>query len=89
MYQLQATIPAPMTMLQRECSSLQPNCISRELQLISLHTESYIIPTNSKVALREKDNIEDGIGAPNRDLVIYLFLVWVLIAITLIKGKIQ
>ncbi|XP_036347943.1 sodium-dependent nutrient amino acid transporter 1-like [Rhagoletis pomonella] len=40
----------------------------------------------TKVVLREKDNIEDGIGAPSLDLVIYLFLVWVLIAVTLIKG---
>ncbi|XP_053966359.1 sodium-dependent nutrient amino acid transporter 1 isoform X1 [Anastrepha ludens] len=40
----------------------------------------------TKVVLREKDNIEDGIGAPNLDLVIYLFLVWVMIAVTLIKG---
>ncbi|XP_049308962.1 sodium-dependent nutrient amino acid transporter 1 [Bactrocera dorsalis] len=40
----------------------------------------------TKVVLREKDNIEDGIGAPNTDLVIYLFLVWVMIATTLIKG---
>ncbi|XP_036334373.1 sodium-dependent nutrient amino acid transporter 1 isoform X1 [Rhagoletis pomonella] len=40
----------------------------------------------TKVVLREKDNIEDGIGTPSLDLVIYLFLVWVLIAVTLIKG---
>lgn len=46
-------------------------------------------PSDRKVVLREKNNIEDGIGAPNWDLAIYLFLVWVMIATTLIKGKRQ
>ncbi|XP_067628133.1 sodium-dependent nutrient amino acid transporter 1 [Eurosta solidaginis] len=40
----------------------------------------------TKVVLREKDSLDDGIGLPSWDLVTYLFFVWVMIAVTLIKG---
>uniref|UniRef100_W8BIU6 Transporter n=1 Tax=Ceratitis capitata TaxID=7213 RepID=W8BIU6_CERCA len=40
----------------------------------------------TKIVLHEKENIEHGIGTPSWDLAIYLFIVWVIIVITLIKG---
>ncbi|XP_037956210.1 sodium-dependent nutrient amino acid transporter 1-like [Teleopsis dalmanni] len=40
----------------------------------------------TKTVLREKDNISDGLGELNWDLVICLLIAWILIGIILIKG---
>lgn len=50
-------------------------------------TKLIFLFSNSKIVLHEKENIEHGIGTPSWDLAIYLFIVWVIIVITLIKGK--
>lgn len=40
----------------------------------------------TKTVLRENDNIEQGLGSPNWDLVLCLLVAWLIIAVILIKG---
>jgi len=45
-------------------------------------SEIYFVET----VLREKENINDGLGMPNWELVLYLAISWTIIALLLIKG---
>lgn len=40
----------------------------------------------TKTVLRESDNIDEGLGSPNWDLVVCLMMAWIIIAVILIKG---
>lgn len=40
----------------------------------------------TKTVLRESDNINEGLGSPNWDLVLCLMVAWLIIAVILIKG---